>query len=219
MIILALDTTLAGCSAAVWRGAAIVAERLELLDRGHAERLMPLIGVVMAESGVGYGDLDAIAVTVGPGSFTGVRIGLATARGLALATAKPAIGLTTLEVIAYGAQRARAGAVWVAIGAGRGRVYLQGFAPDGVALAAPAILDEADARVRIGDATPIAGDAATRLVGEGSPRRGAPDLAAASLVASLAAARHRDGRTPGTERPTALYLRPPDAKAMAAARR
>ena len=102
MRILAIDTALEACAAAVLDTAqgAVVAHESIAMTRGHAEALMPLIARVMDASGGGFDALDRIAVTVGPGSFTGLRVGIAAARGFALATGKPAIGLTTLAAFA-----------------------------------------------------------------------------------------------------------------------
>ena len=100
--ILAFDAAGSACSAALWAGGAIKARRFETMRRGHAERLVPMIEEVMAESGCDYGALDAIAVTCGPGGFTGVRIGLATARGLALARGLPLHGIDNFEAVAAG---------------------------------------------------------------------------------------------------------------------
>src|SRR5260370_39594720 len=98
MLILAIDTALDACAAAVLDTDAskIVAQESLPMKRGHAEALMPLIARVMKASGVAFAALDRIAVTTGPGSFTGLRVGLSAAPGLALAANKPVVGLTTL---------------------------------------------------------------------------------------------------------------------------
>src|SRR5436305_8407122 len=98
MLILAIDTALDACAAAVLDTDAnrILAHESQPMKRGHAEALMPLIARVMKTSGIAFTSLDRIAVTTGPGSFTGLRVGLSAARGIALAAAKPAAGLTTL---------------------------------------------------------------------------------------------------------------------------
>src|SRR6201985_323120 len=99
MRILAIDTALAACSAAVLDtslGAVIASETLPMA-RGHAEAVMPLIARVMDLAEIEFSELDRIAVTTGPGSFTGLRVGIAAARGIALASGKPAIGLSTLS--------------------------------------------------------------------------------------------------------------------------
>src|SRR5262245_14945483 len=100
MIILAFDTALAAITAAVRRDGGVAARAQHMMERGQAEHLVPVIDTVMSEAGITFDQLDRIAVTVGPGSFTGVRVALATARGLALARRIPVIGLTTGEVLA-----------------------------------------------------------------------------------------------------------------------
>jgi tRNA threonylcarbamoyladenosine biosynthesis protein TsaB len=132
MTLLAFDTSMGACSAAVWRDG-VVARRFQAMTRGHAEALFPIIREVMAEASVSFADLGAISVTRGPGSFTGVRVGVAAARALALAADKPIIAATSLEVIAHCAARqltpeqAREPFV-VAMDARRGELYCQQFA-------------------------------------------------------------------------------------------
>ena len=100
LTVLGIDTSAAACSAALWRdGATVASERVDMA-RGHAEALMPMIERVMA--GTAYQALDAVAVTAGPGAFTGLRIGLATARGIALAARIPAIGVSVFAAVAAG---------------------------------------------------------------------------------------------------------------------
>src|SRR3954468_20996175 len=102
MLILAIDTALDACAAGVLDTAAgkLVAQESQPMKRGHAEALMPLVARVMKESGVAFAALDRVAVTTGPGSFTGLRVGLSAARGIALAANKPAVGITTLTAYA-----------------------------------------------------------------------------------------------------------------------
>ena len=95
-----MDTALNACSVALVDGSKVIDFSHEVRSRGHAEKLLPLIKSMMQKSGYGFSDLDAIAVTVGPGTFTGLRIGLAAARAIALTAAKPCIGVTTLECLA-----------------------------------------------------------------------------------------------------------------------
>src|ERR671919_2242252 len=102
MRVLAIDTALAACSAAVLdtRHVAVVASETLPMVRGHAEAIMPLIARVMDQAGAEFAGLDRIAVTTGPGSFTGLRVGISAARGIALAAAKPSVGLSTLAAYA-----------------------------------------------------------------------------------------------------------------------
>ena len=134
MRVLAIDTALAACSAAVLdteHGGIVASESLPMA-RGHAEALMPLVKRVMERAGIAFSDIDRIAVTTGPGSFTGLRVGIAAARGIALAADKPAVGLSTLA--AYAAPHMAADdsfPVVAVIDARHGHVYLQVFSAGG----------------------------------------------------------------------------------------
>ena len=203
-MILALDTCLFACSAAVVHDGAVLAARVEPMSRGHQERLAPLVAEVMAEAGgVGFDQLDRIAVTVGPGSFTGLRVGLAFAKGLSAALAIPAVGVGSLEALAQPYE----GRVFAVLDAKRGQVYLQAFA-DGAAVSAPDALPIETAAARVAELAPDI------LVGTGvallaqmrpSARAIALDHADPAAIAALGAS-----RSPVPPRP--LYLRAPDAK-------
>lgn len=125
--ILAFDTSAAHCAAIVIRGNTTAAYCVEDMARGQAEALLPLVARVMADACARMVDLDAIAVGIGPGNFTGVRIAVAAARGLALALGRPAIGVTTFEALAHNIPRP----VTVTTPAPRGLVHRQSFAADG----------------------------------------------------------------------------------------
>jgi tRNA threonylcarbamoyladenosine biosynthesis protein TsaB len=133
--ILAFDTSAAHCAAALVLPAPLntcrVINRLEPMEKGQAERLIPLLEEVLAEGGLEWADLKAIAVGTGPGNFTGVRISVAAARGLALGLGIPAVGVTRLEALAYGLPRP----LRVIEDARRGDVYVQDFRVDGPGLA------------------------------------------------------------------------------------
>jgi tRNA threonylcarbamoyladenosine biosynthesis protein TsaB len=107
MLVLAIDTALSACSVALVKDGQTMASRIEPMARGQAERLAPMVRDIMAEYGLAFRQIDRVAVTRGPGAFTGLRIGLAFARGLALALGRPCVGITTLEVLAYGASQIR----------------------------------------------------------------------------------------------------------------
>lgn len=217
MRVLAIDTALEACAAAVLDSAsgAIAAHESLTMQRGHAEALMPLIQRVMARAGLGFGELDRIAVTTGPGSFTGLRVGIAAARGLGLAAGKPVVGLTTLAAFAAPLIAANDTLpVVVAIDARHDHVYLQVFGPGGRTLVAPRLCPLRDAlRAAAGGAARLTGNAAEILAkawpaGEKPPskieQRGAPDI---DWVARLGAAAQES-----TAPPKPLYLRAPDAQ-------
>lgn len=220
MKLLALDTATNACSVAYWDGVAVAAHRATAMERGHAESLLPMVAEILAAASLrgGISGLDALAVTVGPGAFTGVRIGLAAARAMGLAAGLPVLGLTTLEVVAM-SQQAGEDPLLVAIDSKRKDFYAQLFAADGAPASAPvAVLPEdlvgllpADARVRIaGDAAPAAA-AALDAIGRTYDLTMGPDRPDAAAVARLAAERWRGGLPPPDAPPPApVYLRPPD---------
>jgi tRNA threonylcarbamoyladenosine biosynthesis protein TsaB len=218
--ILALDTATSACSAALWRDGRVCARRLARMERGQSEALMPMILDVLAEAGCGFSQLDLLAVTVGPGAFTGLRIGLAAARGLALASGVPCLGVTTLEAVADGVPEGERGAgpLLVVLDTKRADVYAQVFAPDLGPLGPPQALPPG----ALGGLVParrilVAGDAAARAAGALAEAgvavtlSAAPGLPDAATVAGLAARRWRPGEP--VDPPAPLYLRPPLAKA------
>lgn len=225
MNILAIDTTMGACSVAIRKGDGpdqpAVHHEHKLMQRGHAEELMPMIKRVADAAGVELTGIDNIAVTSGPGTFTGVRIGISAARGLALALGCGIFAATSLRVIALGAlrgfdQNTDGSGIAVAIDARRGEVYIQAFDRNAAPLseacaerpkrAIDRINELAKDFVIVGSAVPI-----LRETGLGSPhdlssdtiniQPGARDLA--ELAAQ--AGRFEDHVSP-------LYLRAPDAK-------
>jgi tRNA threonylcarbamoyladenosine biosynthesis protein TsaB len=214
MLVLALDTALDRTAVAVTDGRRVAVTRTEAMDRGHAERLFPLIRAALDEAGVAIGDVDRIVVTVGPGSFTGIRVALAAARGLALATGHPVVGVGTLEALAASCPEPPDGPVLAAVDARRGEIYAGLYDRDGSVLEAPFVADAAGVLARAGDrATVIVGSGAPILAHEAAvsgrqvppshPLAGPDPLA----VARLGADRPVPDRLPGP-----LYLRAPDAK-------
>lgn len=214
--LLGFDAAGSACSAAVWVDGALRARRFEAMSRGQSERLLPLIEEVLSEANIEFADLGALAVTLGPGGFTGVRIGLATARGLALALGLPVIGITSFEAVAAGvAVEERAGrSLLVVIESKRRELFAQALAPDLTSLGAPAVAaPEAMARLLPPGAVTVAGDgveaAWPALVDSGrdlhrASGSGATDAAA---VVRLAAGRPRP---PLGQPPRPLYLRGAD---------
>ena len=212
MKVLAFDTCLGACSAAVLADGVATARASEAMSRGHQERLAPMVREVMAAAGLGFSDLDRIAVTVGPGSFTGLRVGLAFAKGLALALERPCVGVGTLEAMGRGVDHA--GLAAAAIDAHRGQVYLQVFI-DGAAVMAPDVLPVETAAARLAEL--YAGGPAV-LIGSGALLL-QPALPGAAVepdalpdpvaIAAMAAA----ARAPIAP-PRPLYLRAPDARPM-----
>ena len=216
MIILAIDCAASLCAACVYDTVAQKELGREVLDlgKGHAERLMSVIAQALQNGGVAYGDLGAIAVSTGPGSFTGVRVGVSTARGLALALKIPAIGITTLEALAAQAGQEFAGrAVLVALDAGRGEVHAAFYDEASVVRFGPAVTTLEQMIEMAGTASPVlAGTAAAQVAAAvgGSFQMG-PATATADIAvyARLAAARGAG------EKPHPVYLRAADAKPQA----
>lgn len=197
--LLAFDTAAAHCAAAVLSGDRIVADAVEQMQRGQAERLFPLLLEVLEAAGLGWRDLDAIGVGVGPGNFTGIRISVAAARGLALGLGIPAIGVSSFETLAHGTP----GPVSVVLDGRQGKLFRQDFR-DGVARTEPSLGDAADTDVP--DGWIVIGDGADSLSGSGPRAR--PALPLAHAIARIAA---RRAAGPALPRPAPLYIRPPDA--------
>jgi tRNA threonylcarbamoyladenosine biosynthesis protein TsaB len=217
MLILAIDTALDACAAGVLDTVAgrLIAQESQAMKRGHAEALMPLIARVIEQSGIAFAALDRIAVTTGPGSFTGLRVGLSAARGIALAANKPVVGLTTLT--AYAAPLVSENCehpIISAIDARHDHVYLQAVSGNGSSLIRPrlASIEEALGAARFG--APLLVGNAAKILADRWPAQAlpplrvdpqpAPDIA---WVAWLGAA-----VSPNTAPARPFYLRAPDAK-------
>lgn len=223
MITLGLDTATSACAVALWDAdkACPLAIRAELMPRGLAEHLVPMVQAVMAGAGLGFGDITRIGVTIGPGTFTGLRIGLAAARGLALAADVPLVGVTSLEAAVTGLNPdQRAGHTLLAcIESRRDDLFIQPFSADLVPLGPPADVLPADlpghvAALGLHGPLLLVGDAVDRAAQALGPwpadvrtretSGGAEALAAARIAASLSA-------TDLALRPAdPFYLRPPD---------
>ncbi|EHS51453.1 universal protein YeaZ [Rhizobium sp. PDO1-076] len=206
MIVLAIDTAGVDCAVAVYDGAAgrVLGSVSETIGRGHAERLMAMIDEALDKAGLTLSEMTRVAVTVGPGSFTGIRVGVAAARGLALALGVECVGVSTLSVLANlpapGARRT----VLAAMNAHRDEVYAQTFengepCDEARVLGLDVFLSEAaaDNISVIGSASALLTDRAVQTL---------PDHFPIEIVAALGAKAKAQGK------PKPLYLRGPDAK-------
>ena len=215
MKILALDTASSWCAAAVYDSGTdtVLAEISENIGKGHAEVLMDYIEQAMTQSGIAMAKLDRVAVNVGPGSFTGVRIGVSAARGFALALHRPALGVSAFDALASEIAVSHPGhPVLVLLEAHRGEIYAQAFGADAVAITGPMVLAREEALALIqqqSSETILAGSAAAALnetlAGSFSVARVEP-TARIGTYAKLAAL-HEPG-----EAPKPLYMRGPDVK-------
>jgi tRNA threonylcarbamoyl adenosine modification protein YeaZ len=222
MRVLAIDTALAACSAAVLdtEQPGVLATESRPMVRGHAEALMPLVADLMRRADLVLTKVDRIVVTTGPGSFTGLRVGIAAARGIALAADKPAFGVSTLS--AYAAPHLAEDdmtPVVAAIDARHDHVYLQVFGAAGRIVTAPRLAAMSEA-VRAASEAPsrIVGSAASAIADRlprGAPAplrvdpRDAPDIVWVARMGAVLP----DGQAP----PKPQYLRAPDAQPQNAA--
>ena len=211
MRILAFDTSLSACSAAVWQDGKILSHRFEVMERGQSEALLPMIEAVMLEAKMDFKTLDLIGTTVGPGAFTGLRIGLAAARAISLGSKVPVAGISTLEALGYAIPVAdRAGRDIVAVvDSKREDVFVQRFdaalnALGPIETLSPDMVfaDLSHPVIAVGNGLSKVGACPSHVVlAQASPF---PD---ASLVAALVADRHLRG---ATLPPGPLYLRAAD---------
>ncbi len=203
-VVLGFDTSGPYCGAALFRDQDVPSALYEDMVKGQAERLMPMIDEVLSDSGTSLNDLDAIGVGIGPGNFTGIRICVSAARGLALSLGIPAIGVTTLEAAAFATEGPRL----IAHEARQGRAYVQGFG--GVGPSSPEIRQVHEIAAETPPDTPVIGSAAADVL-RGTDAYPAPSIyAPASAIARIAALRLGQDNPP----PAPLYIRPPDAAPM-----
>jgi tRNA threonylcarbamoyladenosine biosynthesis protein TsaB len=210
MIVLALDTAGTGCFAAVYDSVEgrVLGSAGADIGRGHAEQLMAFVDEALAASGKALSDVDRVAVTIGPGSFTGIRVGVAAARGFALSLGVPAVGVSRLAALAAAASRDNPGrSVAVVMDAKRDEVYGQMFSADLAELTPPEALDIADAVARFEGYDGIVCGSGAALV---SVMPNGSDLTDIGIVAKLGA--YAD---PAHGKPKPLYLRGPDVKPQA----
>lgn len=187
-IILSFDSSAQHCTAAVVQGEEVLAYKFEEMTKGQAERLMDLLLETLDCAGTSLEQVGVIGVGIGPGNFTGIRIAVSAARGLALGLACPAVGVTGFDALQFGQTRACV----CAIEARRGQVYVQSFDRNAKANE-PQLLEKQEIPA---DAVPLVGAGGT-----------APKFRQAVAIARLAAQRYKTVR----ERPAPFYIRPADA--------
>jgi tRNA threonylcarbamoyl adenosine modification protein YeaZ len=216
MIVLAIDTTSALCAACVYDSTVDKELGRAVLDlgKGHAEHLMAVVEDAMRQAGIGFPKLDRIAVAVGPGSFTGVRVGVAAARGLALALKIPAVGVTTLEAIAADTANQFAGkSIMVVLDAGRGEINAAIYDGAGAPVYGPVATTLVEAaRLAREQARLLAGSAAAIVAEEAG---GAFLFGPASATADIRIYARLGAAKGIGEKPKPLYLREADAKPQA----
>jgi tRNA threonylcarbamoyl adenosine modification protein YeaZ len=224
MNILALDTSMGACGAAVLTADGRVVAREELMARGHAEALLPMVAEVMAEAGLDFAKLDLIAATLGPGSFTGVRIAIAAARGLALVSGTKLWGTDSLTVmanatLASGAVETGGKPFAVAVDARAAMLYFGLYTAAGDKLDGPVLIAAGDAVARLPEDVAVIVGSGAEALADAALQRGRklqaklPELEPGAVA--LATLAQDAGETLPALRP--LYLRPPDAKPQASA--
>lgn len=212
MKILAIDTGADLCAACIFETASdthvsVVRE----IGKGHAEQLMEVIAEALAEAGCGFPELDRVVVNAGPGSFTGIRVGVAAARGLALALGIPSVGVSSLDAIAAEtAIQFPERPIMAVIDARRGEFYYALYGPGGSPESGPKIVSAADAAaVPIAPNPVFAGSGAAKMAEISAIKE--PDFGPVVAARILTYARLGEKADP-SEKPKPLYLRPPDAK-------
>ncbi|MGL4496007.1 MAG: tRNA (adenosine(37)-N6)-threonylcarbamoyltransferase complex dimerization subunit type 1 TsaB [Beijerinckiaceae bacterium] len=217
MRVLAIDTALGACAVCVYEAGSgtVMAQETAAMDKGHAEALIPMIERVMAQVDGGFAVIDRVAVTTGPGSYTGVRVGLSAANAIGFAAQKPVVGISTLGALAAPLIAAGEGtAVAAAIDARHGDIYLQLLTASGRSILNPR-------QIAAKEAARMMGSGPVRLVGSGAPRLAveawtigidavvvdAPAAAAIVWIARLGAL-----ASPADQPARPLYLKAADAK-------
>ncbi|MAM68184.1 MAG: tRNA (adenosine(37)-N6)-threonylcarbamoyltransferase complex dimerization subunit type 1 TsaB [Pseudomonadota bacterium] len=213
---LAIDTAGDACAAGLIGNGKVLAQQFQTMPRGHAEALVPMVQKLAGEARVGLADIDLVAVTIGPGSYTGVRTGIAAARGFALGAQAPAAGVSSLQAVARGAAPDAARPILCVLETRRADYFAQLFDPDGSSRASPIVAEGRTLADLVGRYSAVlAGNAVGRLIGECPALKSAPVSAARTPrpgdIAALAETDYADGGlAPDTLSP--LYLRAAEAK-------
>jgi len=218
MKILAFDTTISSCTIALIDGNNLVTSSAESERARQVERLFPMIAECLAKANWRYQDLDALAVTTGPGSFTGVRIGIAAAKGLRLVTKLPVIAVSNLELIAWYCHQTQSGNthnILVVLDAKREQVFVQLFSGNAAPLAEPIMLYYKEVAAYAGEAPLLLAGDGKQLVADYLPNGvmidDGEDRVNATMLAA-AAAKFYAKRGDADSQLAPLYIRPPDAK-------
>ena len=203
-LVLGFSTSGPACAGLLLRGADVLADRHEPMQKGQGERLIPMLEEMLTEAGCAWADLDRLGVGVGPGNFTGIRLAVSAARGLALGLDIPAIGVNSFDALALGTDKP----VLVCIDARGGKVYLQLFGRGVHEDRAPEIADLAALPAEImGQGLYCVGSAADLVAAQIGGVAGPAHYYPGSAVARIAST--ADVRA--SDRPTPFYLRDPDA--------
>jgi tRNA threonylcarbamoyladenosine biosynthesis protein TsaB len=210
--ILAVDTALGACSAALLEENRVLARGFAAMERGHAEALAPMVKEVMCEAHLAFQALDRLAVTVGPGTFTGQRVGLAFMRGLRVALDKPLVGVTSLAAMAAQARAETGVACAAAIHeARRGEVYIEVLG-DYLSARLLTFTEACSALSRLRGRIVLAGTAAVRTAEALQPSGLETQVCDIVVPDAIWVARLAARMEPGESPPRPLYLRAPDAK-------
>ena len=215
---LSFDTSADYCAAALVQDGTTIAAQSLAMSRGHTEALVPLVRELCASTGTDLSGVDLVAVTVGPGSFTGVRTGIAAARGFALATGAPAVGVSSLQAVAYAARQAGSPSVLVVLDTRRADFFAQLFDSNAQPCGDPAVVDAGAIQdlIRMNDPV-VVGNAVARFRSDVGPDMdagifasgpGVPDPADVALLAERILYANRVA----SDTLSPLYLRAPEAK-------
>ncbi|MBE7183113.1 MAG: tRNA (adenosine(37)-N6)-threonylcarbamoyltransferase complex dimerization subunit type 1 TsaB [Methylobacterium mesophilicum] len=216
MKLLAIDTAADRCAACVFdvNENRVLSRCVEPMRTGHAERLMAVIDMALRDAQTDFPDLGAIVVATGPGSFTGIRVGLATARGFGVGLRVPVIGIDVLRAVAEEARGEYPGRpVTVALDGGRGEIHAASYGADGAVIEEPAALTLEQVMARALTLSPVlAGTAAPKVCAE-LPDSTLGTLTPTADIETFARLGAQSlASDPNPERPRPLYLRAPDAK-------